>query len=108
MSWKVDFRNDFDTTASGIANDFLQVFFAVILARHFREVIVISTFLGEAWVFIYRHTPCLVVGEVQMQGVELEEVHLVDAFLQFIDSPEMTATIEHQTTIAIKWFVLDI
>ena len=38
----------------------------------------------------------------------VEEVHLVDTFFQFIYRPEVTATIEHQATIAIKRFVLDV
>ena len=108
MSWEVDFRNDFDATASCVTYDFLQIFLGVILARHFREVIIIGTFLSKAWVFVHGHAPSLVVGEVQVQGVELKEIHLVDAFFQLVYCPEVTATVEHQTTITIKWLVLDV
>ena len=64
--------------------------------------------MGQAWILVHRHAPSLVVGKVHVQRVELEKVHLVDAFLQFVYGPEVAATVEHQTTIAIQRLVLNI
>ena len=66
-----------------------------------------GSYLGEQGIFVNLDTPAVVVGEVEMELVELVQGHHVQVFLHFVDAEEMAAHIQVAATPFKTWVVGD-
>ena len=62
--------------------------------RHVAAIYSPCTHLGEQGIFVNLDAPAMVVGEVEVELVELVQGHHVQVFLHFVDVEEMTANIQ--------------
>ena len=63
--------------------------------------------LCQLWIFFDFETPALVVGEMQMELVQVMQSHHIDINFQRIDREEMTAHVKVHATVAESWHVVD-
>ena len=63
--------------------------------------------VGKLGVALYLYAPALVVGKVQLQGVELETCHLVDEQLYMLYRDEVACRVEHYGAYSVAWVVVN-
>ena len=115
MSGHVDLGNHRDEAVGGIGHDLaylvLRVVSAIALvvveagvAPHHRALAP-GAHLGEPWVFLDFHTPSLVVGDMEMEGIHVVQRQHVDILLHEVDTEEVAAHVEVHPTIGKPWLV---
>jgi hypothetical protein len=63
--------------------------------------------LSEPRPALYLDPPALVIGEVQVQDVELEECDVVYVLLHFIDRIKVPRDVKHRTAVLVPGMVND-
>ena len=120
----VDFRDDFDVAFLRVGHDFAQVVERVETAATIFRVVVERGFVGcvvalhragadrsdgrQFRIFGNLDSPALVVGQVPVESVEFIDGSHVDEFFHLFLVEEMTAHVEHKTSVGHQRFVGDI
>ena len=106
MSRKFDFGNDRDEAVCRIFDDLLDLVLCVETAvlRSF-AINAFGTDFRQFRVFLDLDAPALVVRQVPVHTVDLEQSQYIQVFLHILYRDEMTARIEHDTTIFETRFV---
>ena len=115
VSGHIDLGNDRDEAVGSIGHNLaylvLRVVSAIALvvvearvAPHHRALAP-GAHLGEPWVFLDFHAPSLVVGDMEMEGIDMVQRQHVEILLHEVDAKEVAAHVEMHPTIGKPWFV---
>ena len=106
MSRKFDFGNDRDKTVCCIFYHILDLFLRIETAI-FRSFAIdtFGTDLCQFRIFFDFDTPTLIVRQMPVHAVDLEQGQYIEVFLYVLYRDEMTARIQHDTTIFETRFV---
>jgi len=94
----LDLGHDRDVAPLGVAHELAQLALGVEAVVRFRFGVAVGearSLRGQERIRIDRHAPALVVGQVQVQHVQLVERHPIDGLLQILDRLERAAAVEH-------------
>ena len=95
MSGDVDFGDYADVACCGIGDEVAYLVLCVVLLS-----------LCKFGMGGYLYAESLVVGEVQLQDVELETCHFIDIAFDGRYGQEMSCGIEHECPVSVTWRVL--
>jgi hypothetical protein len=94
---RIDLRHDGDESLGRVADDPAVVVLRVEAAGVAADRAAAAV-LGQPRPTVDRQSPALVVGEVQMQHVELVRGEMVDHPADVVDAEEVTGDVEHRAT----------
>ncbi len=107
MPGQVDLGHDGDVTGCRIADELLVVLGrekAAVAAADLRR----RTAAGELRPARNLQPPALIIGEVQMQVVELERGHTVDDAPDGLRAEEVPRDVEHDSAVRVAWGIHDL
>ena len=106
MAGQVDLRHEGDATRLRIGHQVLQFLLGVPATAPTLDRTGAADF-HQLGILFDLDAPALVIGQVQVQAVQLEEGHAVDGLLQVLDRQEAAGHIQREATPAIRGHVGD-
>lgn len=118
VAWHLELWNDCDGTLASILDDLLDLVDGVeewtiwgvvwcVPVPHLRAEVPLGANLGKLRVLLEFDSPSLILGEVDVNGVDLEAGEAVDALEDSVEFDEVTAWVKHGTTPLETWEVGD-
>ena len=98
MAGQIDLRHDGHVPARRVGDDLAVVVLRVV-ATASAVCLGQAAVLSQARPALDLDAPALVVGEVQVQDVELEQGHVVDVALHVVDAEEVARDVEHRAAV---------